>query len=215
MADDNQVSRRMFLKTGLVGGVLLAAGAGALVVAPEGKVSTDIPGDLAAVEPSNWRALVAMIEAVIPDGDYDIPSLALAFDQRLSHGYPGIRKDMNLGLALLENPVAGGLTRGGFKRFSTMNVAERQQALYRWRDSRIGLLGLAYIGMRKLVLGSLYGDLDVAKEVGYPGPPWLKDDPGPIEARKPLSPPFVVQANVDDSLVTDGDPALVTDGVTE
>ena len=196
---DATVSRRGFLRAGLVGGVLLTVGAGTLVVLRREEVPADLQGRLHAVQPHLFPVLVAFSEAVLPL-DADAVKTAFLVDERMRYLNAALLQDINLGLSVLESGVAGLFTRGSSSRFTSLSLAQRREGLYRWRDSRIALLGMAYHGIRKLCLGCYYGLPEAGAGAGYPGPPFHVPDPGPRSARAPLGAPVVIPA--EDSVTT-------------
>lgn len=190
-------SRRSFIIGGLVGGAALVAASGGYLALRRGKTTPAAPRPLKALAPANFPLLVAVIARVIPPGsDADPVQIALAIDETLTYTPPVVQEEMNLGMRLLENGLAGLLTRGSATPFTLLSPEAQDQALLRWRDADVGQLNAAYHGLRKLTLGKFYQDLKHGREIGYPGPVFEKPDPGPIEPRARISPPFVVGTQV-------------------
>ena len=46
-----------------------------------------------------------------------------------------------------------------------------QEFISGWRNSRLELLKIAYRGLHKLIIGSVYAEASQWQEIGYPGPP--------------------------------------------
>lgn len=207
-AGAQRITRRGFLRAGILGGGLLAVGAGTLAVLRREDVPLELADRLVSIEPALFAVLVAFSEAVLPP-EADAVAVSFLVDERLSHANAALIKDVNLGLSMLENGVVGIFTRGGMGRFSALSLVQRQEALYRWRDSWIGLLGMAYHGIRKLCLGCYYGLPDAGKSAGYPGPPFHPPEPGPRSPRGPLAATMVSGGATSGEATTGVDPNAV------
>lgn len=187
------IARRSFLKRGILGGAALVAASGGYLAFRKGKTTPAAPSELRAIDPANFPLLAAVIARFVPPGiDADPVAIALAIDDTLTYVPPVVQHEMNLGMRLLENGLVGILTRGSATPFTLLSPEQQDEALRRWRDASVGQLNAVYHGLRKLTLGKFYQDLQRGRELGYPGPVWEKPDPGPIEPRGRLSPPFVV-----------------------
>jgi len=55
--------------------------------------------------------------------------------------------------------------------WQSASASSLDQFLSNWRDSSIDLLNIAYKGLHKLIVGSVYAEPDVWSEIGYAGPP--------------------------------------------
>jgi hypothetical protein len=104
------------------------------------------------------------------------------------------RTDIGQVLVLLENAFTGLLLRARPTPFTRLAPEAQDRALLAWRDSPVALLTGAYHALRKLCLAAHYATPDGWVNTGYT-PMIPKPDPPPIEARKPLSPPFIVETD--------------------
>ncbi len=52
------------------------------------------------------------------------------------------------------------------------------QFLSEWRESSIGLLQIAYKGLHKIIVGSVYAEENTWQEIGYAGPPAISFSQG-------------------------------------
>jgi hypothetical protein len=186
--------RRTFLKRTLLGGVVLLAGSGTLLALRKGKGEPVAPDSLRSFDPVVFPVAVAVVARMVPVAGTDFTAVALRMDDALSYTQPALRGDINKVLSLLENGLAGLLTRRSATPFTMLSPEGQDRALSAWRESRLLPLTGAYQGLRKLSVAAFYNDLDASKRLGYPGPLFDTPDPGPLQARGPISPPFVVAA---------------------
>lgn len=183
------MDRRSFLRrTAIGGGAVVAAGGGALGLRRSGALP-EPRSALSVLDAPSFGLLALVAARIVPHAD----PLTIAHDADLALLFapPEAREDLKLALGILQNSLAGLLTRGSPKLFSELAPEEQDAALDRWLDSRVPLLRGASSSLRKLCLGVHYGLLENARAIGYPGPPFDKPEPPPIEARAPLSPPFL------------------------
>ncbi len=193
--ESGRISRRSLITKSLLGSAVLFVGGTAGLALRPGRSEPLPGGPLQALDASSFPVLAAFIEAVAPT-PMTVPAaqVALIIDDRLTYVPAAIRKEFNLALGLLENGLAGMLTRGSVTPFTLQDLAGRRRSIDAWRDSRFPLLVGAYHALRKISLAAYYMPVDIGAEAGYPGPPIPKPDPGPIRAREPLSPPMPVAA---------------------
>lgn len=57
--------------------------------------------------------------------------------------------------------------------WQSASVGSIDQFLADWRNSRIDLLKIAYKGLHKLIVGSVYAEQNVWSAIGYAGPPQI------------------------------------------
>lgn len=202
MADN----RRAFVKKGLLGGFLLAAGGAGFLAARGGKdVAPTEP--LLVFNPKTYSIMVAVAETVLAFPGATPAVAAHRVDQSLSFAPPRVQKDLQNALNLLENGLTGLFLRRQPTPFTTLSVEDRGVALNRWRDSNITLLRGGYHAIRKLAIAGHYSALEKAKETGYPGPPFEKGPLWAMEDRRAISPPFVVTPPDDGPTGDDAIPA--------
>lgn len=173
------LSRRAFLKTGLAGGMLLAAIAAfhdplnrwakkelvgrlprdiartvvltaVVPVVLDGALPTDGPGRAAAVS----RAVEGVTVAVA--------ALGAAAQEEVAELF-----------ALLMFAPTRIAVAGIASPWDQVSETEVAAFLTRWRTSRLGLLQSGYQALHDLVLGAWYAHPDNWRAIGYPGPPRL------------------------------------------
>lgn len=177
------MQRRTFLKRGLFGGALLVlASAGGLAVLP-GDRSVKPTGRLFSISEEAFPVLAAVAARILAGTTASPQEIAMRVDAALRSAPPETRKDLDLALKLLENRLSGTFLRGSATPFTELDVNEQDDALARWRDSRILLLRSAYQGFRKLCTAAHYATPAGWPETGYPGPSIPKPEPPPLTAR--------------------------------
>ena len=180
------MNRRVFLRGAATSGVVL--GSGALYLGLRGAGALPEPTRaLSVLDPVSFGVLVLFAERVLDSTGADPTETTYAIDQSLRYTPPESQRDLRLVLAVLENSLSGMLTRGKALLFSELTPDARDEALRRWGRSPLGPLRGASQALRKLCLSHHYAHLDAAKATGYPGPPFEKPEPPPIEARRPLA----------------------------
>lgn len=180
------MQRRSLLKRGLLGGVLLTVAAlGGIALMP-GDSSVKPAGKLFTIDAKNFPVLVAVAARVLAGTTASPSDIAMKVDQALRYTSLESQKDLNAGLMLLENALAGLLLRGKPSTFTELDEKAQDAALYGWRDSKLVLLRSAYHALRKLCLAAHYATPSGWPDTGYPGPSVPKAEPSAITERGPL-----------------------------
>ena len=171
------MSRRGFLKLGLVGGGLLAmAGVTTTVIHWPG--TTPAP-DFHVLRPGDLSFLEALIPVVLAgalpsDDDTTGTNETLkGLDHMLWYYSPGNRKELLQLFDLVTLPVTRGpLTGvwGGWERASSEDV---QVFLGRWETSSIATLRMAHHALLQIIPMAWYSRPVAWSHAGYPGPPTL------------------------------------------
>ncbi len=151
------------------GAAAMTAVAGGGLAARSGRL---IPGSertryLSAVGVS---VLAAVADRMLLIGPGKAQETAFFVDASLDFAPPSAATGFDLVLRGLENGLLGFTTRGSSSPFTQLAAAQQDQALLRWRDSRIAVLNLAYHGLRRACVAFYYCKLDAARTIGYPGP---------------------------------------------
>lgn len=185
-------SRRKFIKRGLLGSALLfVGGTGALALYPSND-SRAPRRRLLTLDESTFAIMAAFAERIIPEnGSADAIEVAHRVDVALCYLPVEACDDVIKALRLLENGLVGLFMRKTPKPFTYLGEKERDAALQVWETSPHQLLRSAFGALRKLCLAGYYATLEAGTEIGYPGPRFMKPDPGNVERNGPLSPPYV------------------------
>lgn len=170
------VTRRQFIKAGLIGGAALTiAGifySRGLKEAPSSAVSRE----LTFQERTIVAALVpAILDGVLPEsGEARAKAIVRAVDGvgvAIAGLSAAAQKELAELFALLSVAPARMLVARLWPSWEAASAAEIAAFLQGWRTSRFALLRSAYAGLHDLVLGAWYGNPDTWASIGYPGPP--------------------------------------------
>lgn len=168
------LTRRRFLKVGLVGGAGLAVlgtlywqraqrhenvAAFKLDVTGREIVAALAPAILAGTLPEG-EGRAAAIERLVDGVEKAIAGLGAAAQDEVRQLF-----------ALLGFAPTRILLAGVTPVWREASVADVPAFLERWRFSRLDLLQSAYAALHDLVLGAWYGGDDAWEAIGYPGPP--------------------------------------------
>lgn len=175
-----ETTRRSFLKAGLLGAALLAAGGGiyrfthppaphVFVLDGDARAALDaiVPAVLNGALPPDPAARMQAIQAATGRVHQTILGLPLATQQEVQDLF-----------GLLALAPARRLLAGVPHRWADASVEEVTAFLQDWRTHRLALLRSAYQALHDLVLGSWYSDPAHWAAIGYPGPiPELSQEP--------------------------------------
>jgi len=170
------LTRRQFIKAGIIGGAALAAaglfysrglkeapsaaGSPGLTAAGRTVIAAVVPAILAGGLPEAGEARSKAIARTVDGVGVAIAGLSAAAQKELAELF-----------ALLDIAPARMLLAGVWPRWEEATPAEVAAFLEGWRTSRLGLLRSAYAALHDLVLGAWYGTPDTWDAIGYPGPP--------------------------------------------
>lgn len=170
------LTRRQFIKAGLVGGLALSAAglfySRSLKEAP----ATAVPRRLTFQERAIVAALVpAILAGVLPEaGEARAKAVAQTVDGvgvAIAGLSAAAQKELAELFALLGIAPARVLLARLWPGWEAAAPAEVAAFLQGWRTSRFALLRSAYAALHDLVLGAWYGNPDNWQAIGYPGPP--------------------------------------------
>ena len=167
------LTRRQFLKVGLVGGAGLAA-LGTIYSSRKGSQADvaafklDVAGReiVAALAP-------AILAGALPDGDRAaaVERVVDGVEQAVAGLSASAQGEVRQLFALLGFAPTRILLAGVTVPWREASAADAAAFLERWRFSRLDLLQSAYAALHDLVLGAWYGGGDAWETIGYPGPP--------------------------------------------
>ncbi|WP_394850296.1 gluconate 2-dehydrogenase subunit 3 family protein [Pendulispora brunnea] len=173
------VSRRRFLRLGIVGGLLVSTGSLVAYVRTRGYVlDAERARRLKALSP--WHVIVVehaarRIAAADAPEDASIPSADDTDVAGFVDGYVAklpsdMRTDLLRFLAVLEHVAP--LAQGYGTRFSRLPAADQDRVLTSLEQSSTLLLRAGFEGLKSLVFMGYYRDPRTWKILGYPGP-WV------------------------------------------
>lgn len=167
------LGRRTILRYGVGGALLLATGGLGLGLQPTRPRSPSRP--LRALRPRSFSVLVVVADRLIGGGGGlpDAADLQVAerIDELLSLSHPGVAREVEQVLSLLENALVG-LAFGGEPRPFTALPPEAQDAVLRdWRTSRWKVRRTAYRALHGLCMGVAFSAPETYPAAAYPGPP--------------------------------------------
>ncbi|WP_339488788.1 twin-arginine translocation signal domain-containing protein [Pseudomonas sp. EL_65y_Pfl2_R95] len=169
------LSRRGFLKTGLMGTALLAT---AGLTATLSGCSASTPAQGFRVLRTADVALLSVIIPVIIEGSAPPANMPQAvkgtlqsLDNSLSYLSPELLKLTVQLFDVLASPLTRGPLTGVWGSWENASTQDVRHFLERWQNSSIGLLKMGYDSLIKLVLMSWYSRPESWAHCGYPGPP--------------------------------------------
>jgi hypothetical protein len=168
------MNRRHFLKAGLVGGAVLAAG-GAWVVwrdlrdadgssPPRDRIAEILSAIAPVLLAGAWPSDPAQRGSALAIVSAGVREVIAAFS-------PAVRGEVNDLFRLLDIGIARRLLTGVSTSWPDADPAGVNEFLERWRWSRIALLQSGYFALHDLVLGAWYANEAAWAVLDYPGPP--------------------------------------------
>jgi hypothetical protein len=148
-------SRRRFLRTGLLGGALLALGGVGLAFYPSKEVGV-AKAPLEVLDARAFQVLIAVAGRVVTAKGRDPVAIAHGVDHSLSYALPETQEAIGKLLGLFENALPGLLLDGRVQPFTRLSAGSQDAVLESWRTSRIELRRSGYQALRKLVLAAYY-----------------------------------------------------------
>ncbi|HET6922445.1 MAG TPA: gluconate 2-dehydrogenase subunit 3 family protein [Anaeromyxobacteraceae bacterium] len=180
--------RRDFLRKGLVGGLLLAAGGGAFLATRRTRAAAGL-GPLQVLTPEEATVVLAVANRLVPERvgfprplEVGVPRKV---DAVVAGLHPGTQKEIRRLLNLFEGAVAGFLFEGQTRTFTTCSPWEQDDRLRGWAHSRVTLRRSGFRALKKLVTAAYYASPETWPALGYPGPPL---SPPPVPAERPPVP---------------------------
>jgi hypothetical protein len=182
--------RRGFLKKGLLGAALLAAGGGSVWLATRRTRVAPSTRGLEVFDPVQLTVIMAVAERMIPDHPgFPRPAevgLAAKVDAIAAMAHPAAHKELRQLLGLFESGF-GGLLDLQPRLFTDCDAAGQDRRLRAWMTSRIAVRRTGFRALKRLVTAAYYASPEVWGAVGYPGPPTgaaLREAPPPAPARR-------------------------------
>ncbi len=179
------MKRRTFIKTGVIGGAVLAAaglathdalwGGGVAKRTPEGK-------PLLFLTQKDYQILAAIAGVILLDALPQEPAnqkkaiddTLTELDKALAGLQAPAQKELRELFGLLKIPPARWAAARVFPSWEKADPQTINAFLERWRKSRTALFRTAYLGLHQLIMGSWYGQSQSWPAIGYGGPPLNK-----------------------------------------
>jgi hypothetical protein len=169
------LTRRQFLKAGLLGSVALAA-VGSLYWARQSGQGRLTPGGVLG---ERDRVVVAAITPVILDDALPagqgrgeaVSRVVGGVDRAVAGLAASAQGEIGDLFALLGFPPTRALVAGIWRPWDEAGADEIAAFLESWRNSRLGLLRSGYAALHDLVLGAWYAAPEAWAAIDYPGPP--------------------------------------------
>lgn len=166
------LNRRTFLC-----GALVAAGAGLAATLPLAGCASHSyvgpPGGLVFLSPKQWTVLDAAGRRLWPAshgrpgaGELEVATVA---DRLFSRANPRLKGDLRQLLDTIEDQTWLALR---LTPFTAMTPAEQDAYLATWRDSPVGLMRQAFVGLNRIAGMLSYMAPGSWPAIGYPGP-WI------------------------------------------
>jgi hypothetical protein len=163
------ISRRSFLRAGLVGGVLLG---GAALVGRRltgYRLDAETAHQLRALSPKEYLILAAAARRIlVPDGDDapppDVVGCALRADAYLARVPPEVQREVRALLHLFEHGSAVS------SRFTRMRPEQQDAVLAAWEASPFTLKRRGFQALRTLAFLGYFSDERTWPLLGYTGP---------------------------------------------
>ncbi len=168
------MNRRQFLKGGLVGGAVLAAGGAWVVWRDVRDADASSPPRDRIAEILSGIAPVLLAGALPADATQRSSALAsvtVGVKEVIAAFPPAVRSEVNDLFRLLDIRIARRLLTGISTTWRDADPSDVKAFLERWRWSRIALLQTGYFALHDLVLGAWYANESAWAQLGYTGPP--------------------------------------------
>ena len=166
------MNRRRFLKYGLFGGVLLAAGGIGLAAWPTRKTFQPKRA-LKVFSAREFAVIAAIADRTVGAPNKDPAEIAHAVDTAVSCGPIDSQKELKQLVILFENALTGLLLDGHFGSFTGLPPEHQDRVLEHWRDSSVAVRRTGYTALRKLTQAGHYANPAYWSQVGYNGPPQI------------------------------------------
>lgn len=170
------LTRRQFLRVGLVGAGVLAA-AGLL------RRGRSVPGGDAfrILDTRSAGVIAALVPAVLagtlppegPERAVAVREVVEAFDRAVSGLSPAVQEEIGQLLGLLGFAPTRIVLAGVSSSWEDASAGEVSAFLSRWRHSRFDLFRASYQALSQLLQAAWYGNPKAWPAIGYPGPPPL------------------------------------------
>jgi hypothetical protein len=219
-------SRRGFLKKGLVGGLLLAAGGGSYLFT---RKTVPLPGlaqGLRVLSAEEATVLLAIADRLVPEREHFPRPAAVGLTTRIDELVAALpaptQKELHQLLRLFENALSGLVFEGIYQTFTASPPEAKDRRLAGWAQSRVALRRTGSRALRRLIHMAYYASPEVFPALGYPGPPepgsparHPSDAPPPEQTEPRQEPSKRARSTSSSSSEPRGEPSPETDSETK
>lgn len=172
------ISRRGFLKVGVLGTAVAAVGG--IGLALRGPDARKTPGDLQVFNAKEYAILAALAQVICPPHGKSLPGanaidVAAKADALLAPMNGAIQKEFKILVNVFDNAITGLLFEGRITPFSKLSYEEQVRSFESWAGSSVAFRRTAYQALRAMMAALYYGDERTWEGVGYGGPPEIAD----------------------------------------
>ena len=172
------LSRRSFLKVGLVGSAIAAVGGVGLAL--RGPAMRAVPGGLKVLSEKEYAIIAALGDVICPKRGPNLPGataidVAKKADDLFATMPETAQKEFKILLGVFDNALTGLLFEGRITPFSKLSPEAQVRSFESWANSGVAFRRTAYHALRAMIPALYYGDKRTWKGVGYGGPPDVAD----------------------------------------
>ncbi len=168
------LSRRQFIRLGLVGGAVIASGATLSGLSGCSRRADPAEG-FRHLRPADLALLAPLVPVLLAGAfemnDASVRKALQGMDTLLDYGAPGARADVFELLDFLQLAPARWFLTGSWQSFETMDEAQAREAVAHWAGRDRGLSRLALRALAAPLQWAWYMTPEGSRASGYPGPP--------------------------------------------
>lgn len=172
---EGAIPRRGFLKIGLIGTAVAAAGGVGLALR-EGALREVPAGGLKVFTAREYSILAILSERIVPSTGPDVPSpnkldVARAIDEMFSRRDEATQKEFRSLLGLFDNALFGFVMEGRITPFTKLSPEAQDASLASWESSSLAFKRIVFAALRRLIGMVYYSFPETWPHIGYDGPP--------------------------------------------
>ncbi|BDG10324.1 gluconate 2-dehydrogenase subunit 3 family protein [Anaeromyxobacter paludicola] len=168
-------SRRSFIKKGLLGAALLAAGGGVWLGTRRTHPEPALKGPFQVLTDAEATVILAIADRLVPPRrgfprplDVGVPGKV---DAIAAMAHPAVQREIRQLIGLFESPLTGAFLDGLPGTFTGASPEAQDRRLHDWATSRLAVRRTGFRALKKLVYAAYYASPQTYPAVGYPGPP--------------------------------------------
>lgn len=168
------LSRRQFIRLGLLGGAVVASGATVSSLAGCSRRAEPADGFL-HLRPADIALLTPLVPVLLADAfpvnEDNLRKALQGMDTLLDYSAPGARADVFELLDFLQLAPARWFLTGSWRAFDAMDDAQARAAVAQWAGRNLALSRLALRALAAPLQWAWYMTPEGSRSTGYPGPP--------------------------------------------